>query len=679
MTIGNIPFNIRSSLEKMAFVVVAFLPITPKKTSTDSANVNAKYKIGIQEVLAVILKSGDLRSWTKNGVILDCADGFRRLSHPIVCGWMGDHPEKMNLLGLKTNLCSDCEVTHKQLGIYPNSAPRRDPERYKNQIAEHGGLNKSNLTNLVGMVTIPKAIWSLRYVNANEIFKPDLLHEMYIGMLRHVLDWVIAFLKKHKRIGVFNTAWEHVPPYPNFRNPKKSYEAVKQWTGYEYRDAGRILLPILVLSLRSPPPTPQEHQIFKRVLLCVRNFVDFSLICQFKSHSDQTIKYMEQYLEGFHSYKDVFLEFRAGKKAKLDARMAAGEVREMLEEVEGTVYQRRKAKEDIRRNAQETGTQSAIDGSHFNFPKMHALCHMSEYISRFGNLNQWSTEVSESLHRHLVKQAYNRTNHKDFFKQIIDYIDRNRNLRLMKARLNKNAESTPKDSKKTKNAPNHPFSALFKSINIRTLNDISRDRNLPNLCEWVAEIVKRDCALVSTLRADIFQKLSIDSVFPEYQEYRVDQSLYVNCNINNSTKSLSDDFDSAKVCVVWYCNPEDRRLRMGPDSYGALNGRLPAFVRLLFRVYVSSILFWDFVIVDVLDVTNSGKIILSEGVPFVENRKNRLLRLCQPSHIVGLAHLIPFSPPNSSRTDLPNSDLRWIVNSRIDLNTFGWCFSDGSE
>ena len=110
-------------------------PSHPKKKSTDSANVNDKYKIGIQEVLAAILKSGDLGSWTKNGVLLDYADGFRRLSHPILCGWMADHPEKMNLLGFKTNICSDCEVRHEDLGTYPNSAPRRDPEQYKRKSA----------------------------------------------------------------------------------------------------------------------------------------------------------------------------------------------------------------------------------------------------------------------------------------------------------------------------------------------------------------------------------------------------------------------------------------------------------------------------------------------------------------------------------------------------------------
>jgi len=53
--------------------------------------------------------------------------------------------------------------------------------------------------------------------------------------------------------------------------------------------------------------------------------------------------------------------------------------------------------------------QDVLAQAEFNFPKMHLLSHYSSQIKDFGNLPQYSTEITEALHKPL-KEAYRRSN-----------------------------------------------------------------------------------------------------------------------------------------------------------------------------------------------------------------------------------------------------------------------------
>ena len=72
-------------------------------------------------------------------------------------------------------------------------------------------------------------------------------------------------------------------------------------------ESGHCLLGVLAVALRQP----DSRQVipFKRVLECVRALVDFNMMAQYRSHTDETMVYMEDYLGRFHHMKDVFLEF----------------------------------------------------------------------------------------------------------------------------------------------------------------------------------------------------------------------------------------------------------------------------------------------------------------------------------------------------------------------------------
>ena len=78
-------------------------------------------------------------------------------------------------------------------------------------------------------------------VNPADLHKPDLLHNIYLGLFKHMIKWIEGFLKKHKRQQPFDDIWKALPPYPGFNVPKKAYREVTQWQGKEMRTLGRCI------------------------------------------------------------------------------------------------------------------------------------------------------------------------------------------------------------------------------------------------------------------------------------------------------------------------------------------------------------------------------------------------------------------------------------------------------
>ena len=108
------------------------------------------------------------------------------------------------------------------------------------------------------------------------------------------MDWIQGFRKKHGRLQAFDDAWKTLPPYLGFFVPKNAYREVTQWQGKEMRNLGGCLLVVLAVALRQPDST--QVIPFKRALKWVRALVDFNMMAQYRSHTDETMAYMEDYL-----------------------------------------------------------------------------------------------------------------------------------------------------------------------------------------------------------------------------------------------------------------------------------------------------------------------------------------------------------------------------------------------
>jgi len=165
-------------------------------------------------------------------------------------------------------------------------------------------------------------------VSASDLYKPDILHSIYLALFKHMMERIKAFLKKPGRLQAFDEVCKALPPYPGFLVPKKAYREVTQWQGKEMSNLGRCILEVLAVALRQPGGA--QAIPFKRALRCVRALIDFNIMAQYRSHTPDTIAYMEDYLDQFHRMKDIFWEFRVtnAHRPKLTSNHRRSNVRE---------------------------------------------------------------------------------------------------------------------------------------------------------------------------------------------------------------------------------------------------------------------------------------------------------------------------------------------------------------
>ncbi|KAF8426488.1 hypothetical protein BGX38DRAFT_1147120 [Terfezia claveryi] len=175
-----------------------------------------------------------------------------------------------------------------------------------------------------------------------------------------------------------------LPPYPGFTPPWKQYHQITMWSGTEMRGFGRVILACFTTAIRRETATsrltPAAQADVKIAIRAVHALSDFCLIAQYRSHTPETIQYMSNYLQDFHKYWHVFGEFRA---SKADHRKAKGASKDLA----------------------ATQAHQATISSYF-------------MVVQFGSLPQYSTEITEALHKPL-KEAYKRSNRVDATVQIL--------------------------------------------------------------------------------------------------------------------------------------------------------------------------------------------------------------------------------------------------------------------
>ena len=83
------------------------------------------------------------------------------------------------------------------------------------------------------------------------------------------------------------------------------------------RGVNHVILACFTAALRQAGATPKlsaaAHRDSKIAIRCVCAITDSCLMAQYRSHTSQTIGYMDEYLRQFHQFRHIFGEFRVGK------------------------------------------------------------------------------------------------------------------------------------------------------------------------------------------------------------------------------------------------------------------------------------------------------------------------------------------------------------------------------
>ncbi|KAL7269692.1 hypothetical protein RUND412_007628, partial [Rhizina undulata] len=167
-----------------------------------------------------------------------CANGHRKHCFPVLSAWLADHMEHVSLQNIYKDACPICDVGLPELGEFmerPAEHRKRNHDEYKQKwetlktLVAMESLNTDQEIQLASILAFfreqrvklaPNIFWNMPFVDPAKLHKGDLLHAVYLGDLAHLIEWILLFLKKYKRLELFDAAWQLLPLYPSFYLPK---------------------------------------------------------------------------------------------------------------------------------------------------------------------------------------------------------------------------------------------------------------------------------------------------------------------------------------------------------------------------------------------------------------------------------------------------------------------------
>ena len=311
---------------------------------------------------------GPLKEAGMAGIFMASGNGLVYRNHPLVACFSGDYPEQVLTTCVATGECAMCPAARDEMGDYDRHQNHglRDLDRILEALDsfddDPGQFLQTCAEAHVKPVVNP--FWKdLPYVHIYRSITPDILHQLYQGILKHMIGWVIQAVGRLE----VDARCRRLPPNHNIRLFVKGITSLSRVTGQEHNQMSRILLGLVI---DAPLPNGLSNV---RLIRAVRALLDFLYLAQYPVHTDETLALLEDALEHFHNNKEIFVDL---------------------------------------------GIRDA-----FNIPKLHFASHYVDYIKLYGTLDNFNTKYTERLHIDLAKNAYAATNHKDEFTQMAVWLE----------------------------------------------------------------------------------------------------------------------------------------------------------------------------------------------------------------------------------------------------------------
>ncbi|KAJ7694726.1 hypothetical protein B0H14DRAFT_3100604 [Mycena olivaceomarginata] len=291
MTIGNIPKDIRRKPSRQGYILIGYLPTTRldhiKVAAARRRALSNLYHACMRKILSPLKDAG------LNGIKMASGDGVLRRCHPILAIFAGDYPEQCLVAGIKSGECPTCVVPNEELGnFFEDMFEPRDLDAVLAALAKADG-NATEFTRAcaaAGVKPIYHPFWEdLPFVNIFLSITPDILHQLYQGVIKHVVNWLKAAFGPAE----IDARCRRLPPNHNVRLFLK---------GTEHGQICRILLGLIV-DLHLP-----ERQSTARLIRCVRGALDFLYHSQYPIHSTETVDALTADLRSFHDNKSIFID-----------------------------------------------------------------------------------------------------------------------------------------------------------------------------------------------------------------------------------------------------------------------------------------------------------------------------------------------------------------------------------
>ncbi len=366
MTIGNLPKDVRCKPSRQGQILLAYLPTTRLLHITNKAarrrTLANLFHAAMAHILAPLATAGIA------GFELVSGDGNARRGHPILATYIGDYPEQVLVTGCKTGECPKCTIARAEVGATPEqSRPLRDLEKVLDALAaiDNGPRAFTSACREAGVKPLFHLFWEeLPYTNIFLAITPDILHQLYQGVIKHLIAWIQEAYDPDE----IDSQCRRMPLNNSLRHFTKGISHMSRVTGKEHQDMSRILLG-LIIGLPLPDGLSPA-----RLVHATRALLDFLYLAQYPTHTSHTLALLEEHLQAFHENKSIFVDL------------------------------------GIRTN--------------FELPKLHSLDHYRRSIELFGTTDNYDTQYSERLHIDFAKDAYRASNKKEELVQMTIWLER---------------------------------------------------------------------------------------------------------------------------------------------------------------------------------------------------------------------------------------------------------------
>lgn len=314
---------------------------------------------------------GSLKAAGRDGVRMDCADGFVRKIFPILAAYIADYPEQCLVCCCMENSCPGCLCFPRWRG-HTDHAPKRDPADTLRALSEQSKGESPPEFKAQNLRPINPFWADLPHCDIFSCMTPDLLHELHNGDFGdHIVKWSTA--ATDGGADEIDQRFRAMTPHPSLRHFRKGISLTTQWTGTERKNMEKVFLGVLA---NTTDPVVQ---------CSVRGLMDFIYYAHFETHCDKSLSELDAAWAAFHANKHIFIELG---------------IRE-----------------------------------HFNINKIHKLKHYVDSIRSRGTADGYNTEGSERLHIDLAKVSYNASNKKAYTRQMTVWLRRQESIHKFGAYL----------------------------------------------------------------------------------------------------------------------------------------------------------------------------------------------------------------------------------------------------
>ncbi|KAJ6616995.1 hypothetical protein B0H10DRAFT_2164530 [Mycena sp. CBHHK59/15] len=264
MTIGNIPKEIRRK---------------PSRRAARRRILGNVFHACMAHILAPLKEAG------ATGIPMTSGDGVTRRGHPIYATFVGDYPEQVLVTAVKTGECPTCEAPRDELGE-DTDFPLRDLEAILKALEslDDGPTIYAQACADAGIKPIYHPFWEgLPYTNIFQAISPDILHQLYQGVVKHLIAWLTACCGEAE----IDARCRRLPPNHNIRLFMNGISNLSR----------------LVIDVQLP-----DGHSSSQLVAAVRGLLDFVYLAQYPMHTSETLAHLENALQRFHDNKSIFVD-----------------------------------------------------------------------------------------------------------------------------------------------------------------------------------------------------------------------------------------------------------------------------------------------------------------------------------------------------------------------------------